>query len=66
MTRSPPPGPRRRTRGWWVTSSDLAITVDAAGTQQLVYELRATKSSGFYVWLNVDALSGYVTVMGRG
>jgi Peptidase propeptide and YPEB domain len=49
-----------------VTSTDLAIDFDAAGAQVLVYELDLTRTDGFYVKVRVDALSGAVTVMGRG
>ena len=52
--------------GLTITTSDLAIVKDATGTQQLAYELRATRSDGFFVWLNVDAITGAVAVMGRG
>jgi hypothetical protein len=49
-----------------VTATDLAIDFDAAGTQELVYELDLTRTDGFYVKVQVDALTGSVTVMGRG
>ncbi|MHB8960550.1 MAG: PepSY domain-containing protein [Candidatus Limnocylindrales bacterium] len=52
--------------GATVTSTDLAIDFDAAGKQILVYELDLTRTDGFYVKVQVDALSGAVTVMGRG
>jgi hypothetical protein len=49
-----------------VTSTDLAIAFDAAGTQILVYEVGLTRTDGFFVKVQVDALSGAVTVLGRG
>jgi hypothetical protein len=52
--------------GLTVTASTLAVVLNDAGTQQLVWELDATRSDGFYVKLNVDAISGAVTVTGRG
>lgn len=52
--------------GLKVTASDLAITFDAAGAQQLVWELDTTRTDGFYVKLDVNALTGAVTVVGRG
>jgi hypothetical protein len=52
--------------GLKITSSTMAVVKDASGAQELVYQLEATRSDGFYVMLNVDALSGSVAVMGRG
>lgn len=49
-----------------VTASDLAIAFDPSGRQLLVYELDLTRTDGFYVKVQVDALSGAVTVLGRG
>ncbi len=49
-----------------VTSSDLAIAFDASATQILVYELDLTRTDGFYAKVQVDALTGAVTVLGRG
>ena len=75
----PPPAPRlsadeaaaaaraeEADAGATVTSTDLAIDFDAAGKQILVYELDLTRTDGFYVKVQVDALSGAVTVVGRG
>ena len=55
-----------RDAGANVTSSELVVTFDPAGAQVLVYELRMTRSNGFFVMLDVDALTGAVTVVGRG
>lgn len=49
-----------------VTATDLAIAYDAAGNQILVYEFDLTRTDGFYAKVQVDALSGAVTVLGRG
>lgn len=49
-----------------VTSTDIAIDFDAAGTQVLVYEQDLTRRFGFYVKVRVNALTGAVTVLGRG
>ncbi|HEY5628576.1 MAG TPA: PepSY domain-containing protein [Candidatus Limnocylindrales bacterium] len=76
---APPPAPRltvaeavsaaraeEQDAGAKVTSTDLAIAFDAAGTQLLVYEVDLTRTDGYYAKLQVDALSGAVTVLGRG
>jgi hypothetical protein len=52
--------------GATVTSTDLAITFDAGGSQLLVYELDLTTSNGFYAKVQVDAMTGTATVTGRG
>lgn len=52
--------------GLKVTESTLAVAFDGAGNQQLVWELAATRTDGFFVKLDVDALTGAVTVVGRG
>lgn len=49
-----------------VTATDLAVAFDATGAQLLVYELDLTRTDGFYAKVQVDALTGAVTVLGRG
>ncbi len=49
-----------------VTATDLAIDFDAAGAQVLVYEIDLTRTDGFYAKVQVNALTGSVTVLGRG
>ncbi|MFN8629516.1 MAG: PepSY domain-containing protein [Chloroflexota bacterium] len=52
--------------GLKVTESTLAVAFDGSGNQQLVWELAITRSDGFFVKLDVDAITGAVTVVGRG
>lgn len=49
-----------------VTASELAVAFDATGAQLLVYELDLTRTDGFYVKVQVDAMTGSVAVLGRG
>lgn len=49
-----------------VTATDLAVAFDATGAQLLVYELDLTRTDGFYVKVQVDAITGTVAVIGRG
>ena len=76
---SPPPAPKltldqavtaakaeERDTGLTVTSSDLAVAFDDTGSQQLVYELQVTRTDTAVTFLDVDALTGAVTVTGAG